>query len=200
MLGAHQTKGARLGRRPLQKPDPQQFTELVDYWRPQPCYSALSWLRGGKGRRLARPALRLWRRSPALGGGTPQGTPLAGTQGRTRRCRPWAEAESRHERRRDGPQRFATQRTRIGAHRLRSHPIPFDFTLRIDTLNRGARHDGHAEFPQRPFLTWPVSPLKAGNSPDRPSELCDCYAAFLGSQWERTTRACGDVTNLWKRD
>ena len=55
-------------------------------------------------------------------------------------------------------------RTKIGAVGFRPHPIPLHFTLWIDTLNRGARHYGHSELPQRPQLTldsseYPVSPL-----------------------------------------
>jgi len=57
-------------------------------------------------------------------------------------------------------QRFAAKRALVGADYLRPHPIPLHFTLWIDTLNRGARHDGHSELPQRlPTRPLPASPL-----------------------------------------
>lgn len=104
-----------------------------------------------KGRRLALPALRFWRVSfSCTQRNAPLGTPLAGTHGRPRRCGSWTKTHSRHQRRRHMAQRLATKRTLVGANCLRPHPIPLHFTLWIDTLNRGARHDGHSELPQQP--------------------------------------------------
>jgi hypothetical protein len=80
----------------------------------------------------------------------PRPAPLAGTQGRTRRSRSRAESHSRHQRRRHVAQRLPASRAMVGADRLRPHPIPLYFTLWIDTLNSGARHNGHSELPQRP--------------------------------------------------
>ena len=80
----------------------------------------------------------------------PRPTPLAGTQGRTRRSLSWAESHSGHQRRRHVAQLFAARRAMIRAVRFSPHPIPLHFTSWIDTLNGGARHHGHSELPQRP--------------------------------------------------
>ena len=103
----------------------------------------------------------------------PRPTPLAGTQGRTRRSRSWAESHSGHQRRRHVAQFFAARRAMIRAVRFSPHPIPLHFTSWIDTLNGGARHHGHSELPQRP--------------PTHPAE-----ASSLGGQKfaERTERTC----------
>jgi len=93
----------------------------------------------------------------------PRPTPLAGTQGRTRRSRSWAESHSRHQRRWHMPQRFSASRAMLGAGGIGPHPISLHFTSWIDTLNSGARHHGHSELPQRP----PVHSLQV-NSPWRP--------------------------------
>jgi hypothetical protein len=93
----------------------------------------------------------------------PRPTPLAGTQGRTRRSSSWAESHSRHQRRRHMPQLFPARRAVVGAVRVGPHPIPLHFTSWIDTLNGGARHHGHSELPQRP----PTHPAEV-SSPWRP--------------------------------
>jgi hypothetical protein len=93
----------------------------------------------------------------------PRPTPLAGTQGRTRRGRSWAESHSRHQWRRYVPQLFPARRATIGAGGFGPHPIPLHFTSWIDTLNGGARHHGHSELPQRP----PTHPAEV-SSPWRP--------------------------------
>ena len=90
-------------------------------------------------------------------------TPLAWTQGRTRRSRSWAESHSRHQRRRHMPQCLSAGRAILSAGGIGPHPIPLHFTSWIDTLNSGARHHGHSELPQRP----PVHSLPV-NSPWRP--------------------------------
>ena len=94
---------------------------------------------------------------------TPRPTPLAGTQGRTRRSRSWAESHSGHQRWRHVAQLFAARRAMIRAVRFSPHPIPLHFTSWIDTLNGGARHNGHSELPQRP----PTHPAEV-SSPWRP--------------------------------
>ena len=93
----------------------------------------------------------------------PRPTPLAGTQGRTRRSLSWAESHSRHQWRRYVPQLFPARRATIGAGGFGPHPIPLHFTSWIDTLNGGARHHGHSELPQRP----PTHPAEV-SSPWRP--------------------------------
>jgi hypothetical protein len=93
----------------------------------------------------------------------PRPTPLAGTQGRTRRSWSRTESHSRHQRRRHVPQRFSASRAMVGADSLGPHPIPLHFTLWIDTLHGGARHNGHSELPQRP----PTHPVEV-SSPWRP--------------------------------
>src|SRR5579864_9362524 len=104
-----------------------------------------------KGRRLALPALRFFEAfSRSRRSYTPRPTPLAGTQGRTRRSRSWAESHSWHQRRRHVPQLFSARRATIGGGGFSPHPIPLHFASWIDTLNSGARHHGHSELPQRP--------------------------------------------------
>src|ERR1700752_169084 len=89
-----------------------------------------------KGRRLALPALRFVEAfSRSRSSYTPRPTPLAGTQGRTRRSCSWAESHSRHQRRRHMPQRLATGGAKVGAGCIRPHPISLHFTFGIDTLN-----------------------------------------------------------------
>ena len=117
-----------------------------------------------KGRRLALPALRFFEAfSRSRRSYMPRPTPLAGTQGRTRRSLSWAESHSRHQRRRHVAQLFPARRAMVGAVRFGPHPIPLHFTSWIDTPNGGARHHGHSELPQRP----PVHSLQV-NSPWRP--------------------------------
>jgi len=117
-----------------------------------------------KGRRLALPALRFFEAfSRSRRSYMPRPTPLAGTQGRTRRSLSWAESHSRHQRRRHVAQLSPARRAMVGAIRFGPHPIPLHFTSWIDTLNGGARHHGHSELPQRP----PVHSLQV-NSPWRP--------------------------------
>src|SRR5258708_26531791 len=117
-----------------------------------------------KGRRLALPALCFFEAlSRSRSSYAPRPTPLAGTQGRTRRSRSWAESHSGHQRRRHVAQLFATPRAMIRAVRFSPHPLPLHFTSWIDTLNSGARHHGHSELPQRP----PTHPAEA-SSPWRP--------------------------------
>ena len=129
----------------------------------------------------------------------PHGTPLAGTHGRPRRCWPRTESDSRHQGRRHVAQGLAAQWTMVGADGFRPHPVPLHFTLWIDTLNRGARHYGHSELPQRPQLTlgW-RAPLAARNSTNRPSGRKDSFSLRLWSQWKSTPTPCGHITFLWK--
>jgi hypothetical protein len=104
-----------------------------------------------KGRRLALPALRFFEAfSRSRRRCAPRPTPLAGTQGRTRRSLSRAESHSWHQRRRHVAQRFPASRAMVGAVCFGPHPIPLHFTSWIDTLYGGARHDGHSELPQRP--------------------------------------------------
>ena len=104
-----------------------------------------------KGRKLALPAPRFFEAfSRSRRSYMPRPTPLAGTQGRTRRSSSWAESHSRHQRRRHMAQFFPARRAVIGAVRFGPHPIALHFTSWIDTLNSGARHHGHSELPQRP--------------------------------------------------
>jgi hypothetical protein len=103
-----------------------------------------------KGRRLALPALCFFEALSRSRRIAPRPTPLAGTQGRTRRSRSWAESHSGHQRRRHVPQRLSARRAMVGSHSFGPHPIPLHFTSWIDTLNSGARHNGHSELPQRP--------------------------------------------------
>jgi hypothetical protein len=117
-----------------------------------------------KGRRLALPALRFFEAfSRSRRSYVPRPTPLAGTQGRTRRSWSWAESHSWHQRRRHVAQLFPARRAMVGAVRFSPHPIPLHFTSWIDTLNGGARHHGHSELPQRP----PTHPAEV-SSPWRP--------------------------------
>jgi hypothetical protein len=80
----------------------------------------------------------------------PHPTPLARTQGRTRRSRSPTESHSRHQRRWHVAQQLPTRGAMVGAVRFSPHPIPLHFTSWIDTLDSGARHHGHSELPQRP--------------------------------------------------
>jgi hypothetical protein len=104
-----------------------------------------------KGRKLTLPALHFLEAfSRSRRSHVPRPTPLAGTQGRTRRSRSWAKSHSRHQRWWHMAQLFPARRAMVGAVRFGPHPIPFHFTSWIDTLNSGARHHGHSELPQRP--------------------------------------------------
>ncbi len=104
-----------------------------------------------KGRRLALPALHCFEAfSRSRRSCVPRPTPLAGTQGRTRRSRSWAKSHSWHQRWRYVPQVFSARRATIRAGGIGPHPISLHFTSWIDTLNGGARHHGHSELPQRP--------------------------------------------------
>jgi hypothetical protein len=117
-----------------------------------------------KGRRLALPALRFFEAlSRSRRSYVPRPTPLAGTQGRTRRSWSWAESHSWHQRRRHVAQLFPARRAMVGAVRFSPHPIPLHFTSWIDTLNGGARHHGHSELPQ-----WPPTHPAEVSSPWRP--------------------------------
>jgi hypothetical protein len=104
-----------------------------------------------KGRRLTLPPLRFFEAfSRSRSGHAPRPTPLAGTQGRTRRGWSWAESHSRHQRRRHVAQLFPARRAMVGAVPFSPHPISLHFASWIDTLYGGARHHGHSELPQRP--------------------------------------------------
>ena len=137
-------------------------------------------LSNAKGRRREPPALRLWRVSLTHTEKRAAQHALAGTQGRSRRCNSWTEPDSWHERRRHMPQRLTTQRTMVGADHLRSHPISLHFTLWIDTLNRGARHDGHSELPQQPPShlgrepLWRLEIQRIDRTNVHILSLCDC--------------------------
>jgi len=121
------------------------------------------------GRRLAPSALRFSRLLP-LTGIAPHPTPLAGTQGRTRRSWSWAESHSGHQRRRHVPQLFPASRAALGVGGTSPHPISLHFTLWIDTSNRGARHHGHSALPQWPpthpaEVSYPWRPEIRGTDP-----------------------------------
>ena len=154
------------------------------------CFSAMQ---STKGRRLALPALWIWRFPALITQKRAASTSLAGTQRRTRRGKSRAEPDSRHQRRRDVAEGFPAQRALIGTNRFGPHPIPFDLALWIHTLNRGARHDGHSELPPA-AATHPreVSPLAARNSRNRPSGRCDFCAALPGCQRETEPDSCGN--------
>jgi len=127
-----------------------------------------------KGRKLALPAPRFFEAfSRSRRNYMPRPTPLAGTQGRTRRSSPWAESHSRHQRRRHMAQFFPARRTTVGAGGFGPHPVPLHFTSRIDTLNSGARHHGHSELPQRP--------------PTHPAEV----SPFGGQRFDERTERVG---------
>jgi len=154
-----------------------------------------------KGRRLALPAPRFFEAfSRSRRSYMPRPTPLAGTQGRTRRSCSWAESHSRHQRRGHVPQRFSARRAMVGASGIGPHPISLHFTSWIDTPNGGARHHGHSELPQRPQLTlrkW--APLVARDSTNGPSGPANSHSAHLRRQQKTTPIACGPQRNLWKK-
>jgi hypothetical protein len=128
-----------------------------------------------KGRRLALPALRFFEAfSRSRRSYVPRPTPLAGTQGRTRRSRSWAESHSWHQRRRHVAQLFPARRAMVGAVRFSPHPIPLHFTSWIDTLDGGARHHGHSELPQRP--------------PTHPAEVSPFGGQRFDERTERTSK------------
>jgi hypothetical protein len=153
-----------------------------------------------KGRRLALPALcffeafsRSWRSY------TPRPTPLAGTQGRTRRSCSRAESHSRHQRRRHVPQLFAARRATIGAGGLGPHPIPLHFTSWIDTPNGGARHHGHSELPQRPPThSAEVSPFGGQKFAERTERTCEFSRRAFVASTENDPNTLYVRKYLWK--
>ena len=139
-----------------------------------------------KGRRLALPAPRFFEAfSRSRRSYMPRPTPLAGTQGRTRRSCSWAESHSRHQRRGHVPQRFSARRAMVGASGIGPHPIPLHFTSWIDTLNGGARHHGHSEFPQRPPThSAEVSPFGGQRFDERTERTIKFSLRALGASTE----------------
>jgi hypothetical protein len=142
-----------------------------------------------KGRRLTLPPLRFFEAfSRSRSGHAPRPTPLARTQGRTRRGWSWAESHSRHQRRRHVAQLFPARRAMVGAVPFSPHPISLHFASWIDTLYGGARHHGHSELPQRPptHSAGMKLPLAARNSTNGPSGPTNSRSRHLGCQRKTT--------------
>jgi len=65
------------------------------------------------------------------------------------RCKgPGAEMGAWSERRRDVAEGFAANRAVFGADEVGANPVSPLLTTRIDTLDGGARHQGHNPLPQ----------------------------------------------------
>src|SRR5882762_320339 len=155
-----------------------------------------------KGRRLALPALHFFEAFSRLPRRVaPRPTPLAGTQGRTRRSRSWAESHARHQRRRHMPQLFPARGAMLGAGGVGPHPISLHFTFGIDTLNGGARHHGHSELPQRPPThSAEVSPFGGQKFFERTQRTRKFSPRALVASIENHPNRLWQPRNLWKSD
>ena len=114
---------------------------------------------------------------------------LARTKGRTGRKGPGTKMRTRSKRRRNVAEGFAASRAMLGADEVGANPVSPFFTTWIDTLNGGARHQGHNALPQLPpAQRVNVSPWAARKCLAEPHECEDCCAGVNESQRERDSR------------
>jgi hypothetical protein len=72
---------------------------------------------------------------------------LAGTESRTGREVPGTKVGAGSKRRRHVAKGLAAGRAMLGGEEIRANPVTARFTVWINTLNGGARHQGHNALP-----------------------------------------------------